>query len=1594
MRKTKTPALIYGMGFGESEFQEQLAKSMVEVRTGKDSDKPTLTKSILNILDGGDNSNISRLAFETDPSQVNNFAGVYHAKLRLVPDSVLKRIAIQDSLVASIVRARQNHLTSFGRPRPDRFSSGFIIKPNTGTLDKLDAEGKKEFAKKVERAIKLLNTCGHTEGVQTEHQRTFAEYLGLSARSAVVCGRIATEIVYVKDATTDQDRFSHFVCTDAGTIYRATTDKSGQESIRKDAYHLLCKLTGKKLVPERWNSKEEYAWVQVIEGTPKQVFTKDEMKVYNFYPVPDVELDGYPVTPIDTVITAITTHINITTHNKLYFQSGRATRGMLILKSDDASPQMIHQIKQQFNASINGASSCLDGSAIVWTKQYGAIRIDDLESKVKGVEQIDVWTGKGWEKATAYKTGLKSLNVTTLGNGTVHKTSPNHRFLSIDSNGEICWKLQEELIEGDFVAVNKKNVSKEEVPQFNGQPIGEDFMEVMGWITGDGSIFEGRSLKLYYHQDLESWIRDRHIAVLRKYGFPAVAKEIFRDEEERETIKIKKGFKSVSDRVIWTEVNYAELVRKLLDLGFTNSKRGTEAVGKTVPAFVHTLPEVLKAAFLRGLFSADGNNHKLISPCLTVRNTILREQTRMLLMSMGIRVTFSEGKTIGTIGHPELGSKPGKSVLRIKDRNKFFDKVGFLQPHKQPRKPRGTNKDWGTSSPVARETVVKFLTQVKSKTKLPRGGNDHNVGMPRVFTRRQQMDIDSILRDEDCCSLNRLINYMQIANVDIPEWLLKYNFERVVEVEETGVEVEMFDMEVCDSFHAFVTNGAVCHNSWRMPVFGVPTDGEITWQPIDAGGGRDAEFQYLTDMNAREILTSFMMSPDELPGWSYLSRGTASQALSECVAAESRIVTSSGQIGIGDFVGHVKEREGVFWTGTDWGRGRAFRSGVKKLVETELGCGVVLRTSPDHRFRVINDNGGLDWKHQSELKVDDRVLVNKKPIEGNEELVPSFKGRRLTPEVTEVLGWMIGDGCLVADKVRTGAKLHLFYHPEVEEAEWIQQSETLSGFGLTVHQEETLLSDEEREEEKNRYGFKSIAYRRLRNTVYDTDFYRWLIDLGFSPSSRGEIGKTIPSIFHVLPIKYRQAFLRGLFSADGGKVNETGGVALTIQNGRLRDQVRQMLLGLGVRTLPCKGIKRPKDNKISFGSSDYSYKLFIKDRFAFWNLIGFIQPHKQLSKPPQRWSIDRPPMGVIKKCLIPCKESLEFKKLDKVHRDMINAMLNGKPCSYNSLASLMSMCNVAPPSWFNDYHLEPVLAIRDLEKNVEMYDVEMYDDVHAFLVEGVVTHNSNGEYKLTAARDVGIRPLLASFEDFINSELFPLIDLELSKQARISLVGLDANTPEKENTELQTSSAVYLTFDDILQKVEKEPVGKSWGGQLPLNPVFKSYLDQYFTVGEIKEHFMGIAGASKDPNWAFPMNPLYFQNQQLLQAAQQAQAQAQQPQGGPSGGAPQGGGQEQPGEGQDEPTRTNPQDDATEKQRSDQPEASQPAPKATELGKALDQAFDLMQKSENNLPPEKRRILDQHKKTVSYFVDGFKRDTYEATREILDIARQLSPKEK
>jgi hypothetical protein len=332
-----------------------LAKSDMAAHAAAIANTSPLVKSVLNVLNGGRDDSIERLAFETDPYLSNTYQSLFKRKLRLLPDELLKRIAIQDDLVASIVNTRSMQLAAFGRPQPDRFSTGFVIEAEPGLTEHLDTDAKKRLQDQISRAEELLLTCGQTRGWSDHEDLGFGHFLFMQARNAVVFGRCATEVIYTM-GTDGKRKFHSFRPIDAGTIYRAQPLKEAAQSVREAALSILEGIRNKKLKPEKYVN-DEYPWVQVIHGTPKQVFTAEECLVHNFYPTTDIELDGYPITPLDTVISSVVTHINITTHNKLYFQSGRAARGMIVIKSDDVDETIVGRIRQQFMASINSVSN-------------------------------------------------------------------------------------------------------------------------------------------------------------------------------------------------------------------------------------------------------------------------------------------------------------------------------------------------------------------------------------------------------------------------------------------------------------------------------------------------------------------------------------------------------------------------------------------------------------------------------------------------------------------------------------------------------------------------------------------------------------------------------------------------------------------------------------------------------------------------------------------------------------------------------------------------------------------------------------------------------------------------------------------------------------------------------------------------------------------------------------------------------------------------------------------------------------------------------------------------------------------------------------
>jgi len=163
---------------------------------------------------------------------------------------------------------------------------------------------------------------------------------------------------------------------------------------------------------------------------------------------------------------------------------------------------------------------------------------------------------------------------------------------------------------------------------------------------------------------------------------------------------------------------------------------------------------------------------------------------------------------------------------------------------------------------------------------------------------------------------------------------------------------------------------------------------------------------------------------------------------------------------------------------------------------------------------------------------------------------------------------------------------------------------------------------------------------------------------------------------------------------------------------------------------------------------------------------------------------------------------------------------------------------------------------------------------------------------MEAARDQGIRPIIAQFEDFLNGVIFPLIDPNLAKLCRLRFKGLDADNEEKESTRLQQDMPVHMTYDQVMQKVEKPPIGKEWGGEYPLNPQLQAIQDKVLLVNDIRQHFFGLP---PDPRFDYVRDPFWFQNIQIAQQQQQmaAQAQADQQQaaqGGAPGGDDGGGG--------------------------------------------------------------------------------------------------------
>jgi hypothetical protein len=299
----------------------------------------------------------------TENPQAQSFEGLTKIPRGLIPDHIKKQIRKGDHLVAAILRSRGNLLSLYGHLRKDRFDVGVEVEIKPDFFKILTPEQHETVVARMKRFEKILLNCGHTAGLEAQDRQSLADFINIQTQNGLTFGRMATEVIYDLDADPDEDGrfpFNRFRARDVGTMEKAAraADAGETATLRERAIEVLQRMAGQAFDTKFASvMQDKAAWIQKIDGVYAQAFAAHEMLVYNFFDSTDVEHAGYPVSPMDTALTSITTHIAIDKYKELFFTNGRASKGMLVINSDEIDDNTLNNLKLQFNASVNSVSN-------------------------------------------------------------------------------------------------------------------------------------------------------------------------------------------------------------------------------------------------------------------------------------------------------------------------------------------------------------------------------------------------------------------------------------------------------------------------------------------------------------------------------------------------------------------------------------------------------------------------------------------------------------------------------------------------------------------------------------------------------------------------------------------------------------------------------------------------------------------------------------------------------------------------------------------------------------------------------------------------------------------------------------------------------------------------------------------------------------------------------------------------------------------------------------------------------------------------------------------------------------------------------------
>jgi ribonucleoside-diphosphate reductase alpha chain len=353
---------------------------------------------------------------------------------------------------------------------------------------------------------------------------------------------------------------------------------------------------------------------------------------------------------------------------------------------------------------INASNPCFPGDARVHTT-LGLLSFEDLYERAQNGKEFRVYThratadepGSGavaTHPLAVMRTGVKPIVRLRFANGQELRCTPNHRLWTVNRG----YVPAEELIADDRVLLNDsptpaedaswalpvkvealaKSFSRggtaiyQELPERWSEGLGE----LTGHLIGDGWLTDVQTGWVYGNDDIEDGLDESHEGLLEEL-IGGVSRQVM----DNGTVQLRAG---------------SEAVREFFrGLGVSSSR----AHEKRVPRAIFSAPTEVQAAFLRGLFGADGCVSRLSAKNgyryagLGSTSEALLKDAQRLLNAFGVRgriykiskngsqpfsYTRNDGATVTYESRQTYD-------LRITgtDLERFADTIGFSVPWKQ-----------------------------------------------------------------------------------------------------------------------------------------------------------------------------------------------------------------------------------------------------------------------------------------------------------------------------------------------------------------------------------------------------------------------------------------------------------------------------------------------------------------------------------------------------------------------------------------------------------------------------------------------------------------------------------------------------------------------------------------------------------------------------------------------------------------------------------------------------------------------------------------------------------------------------------------------